>query len=640
MSNQKNEHKHCHGDSCACGHNHGEEHEHSHCGCGCDHERGGTKLIARIIVSAVLLVGAVILRYAIKLDGIIPIVACAVSYIVIGYDVVIKSVSNLFKGKIFDENLLMTIASIGAFLIGEHPEGAAVMLLYQLGEMLQDRAVDKSERSIESLLDVRAEYANIEKDGRLISVAPEQVNIGDIFVVKNGEKVPLDGVVCEGDTFVDTSALTGESVPVRVTAGSEVMGGTVNNGGLIKVRAVKKYSDSAVSKILEFVTDARAKKPVTEKFISRFAKRYTPIVVFLALAVMLVVPLFDGMNFAKWVERGLVFLVVSCPCALVISVPLGFFAAMGAASKHGVLIKGGEYVEKLSRLDTAVFDKTGTLTEGVFKVTGITGDTDRVRECAAYAEYYSNHPLAKAIIEEYGGEISPERLSEYNELPGMGVSAKLDESQILVGNFKLMNKFNVPCEEGMQIYVAEDGAFIGSITVDDELKEDAEKAVKAFKKIGVKTVMLTGDRREAAEKTAAALGIDEFKSGLLPHQKSEEFLKLDGVKLFCGDGINDAPVIAAADVGFAMGGMGSDSAVETADAVILTDEPSKTADVVKLSKRSMAVIKQNIVFSIAIKVIVMILGMLNVPGIMWFAIFADVGVSMAAVANSMRIMRF
>lgn len=640
MSNQKNEHKHCHGDSCACGHNHGEEHEHSHCGCGCNHERGRTKLIARIIVSAVLLVGAVILRYAIKLDGIIPIIICAASYIVIGYDVVMKSVSNLFKGKIFDENLLMTIASIGAFLIGEHPEGAAVMLLYQLGEVLQDRAVDKSERSIESLLDVRAEYANIEKDGRLVSVAPEQVNIGDIFVVKNGEKVPLDGVVCEGDTFVDTSALTGESVPVRVTAGSEVMGGTVNNGGLIKVRAVKTYSDSAVSKILEFVTDARAKKPVTEKFISRFAKRYTPIVVFLALAVMLVVPLFDGMNFAKWVERGLVFLVVSCPCALVISVPLGFFAAMGAASKHGVLIKGGEYVEKLSRLDTAVFDKTGTLTEGVFKVTGITGDTDRVRECAAYAEYYSNHPLAKAIIEECGGEISPERLSEYNELPGLGVSAKLDESQILVGNYRLMSKFNVPCEEGMQIYVAEDGVLIGSITVDDELKEDAEKAVKAFKTIGVKTVMLTGDRREAAEKTAAALGIDEFKSGLLPHQKSEEFLKLDGVKLFCGDGINDAPVIAVADVGFAMGGMGSDSAVETADAVILTDEPSKTSDVVKLSKRSMAVIKQNIVFSIAIKVIVMILGMLNVPGIMWFAIFADVGVSMAAVANSMRIMRF
>lgn len=641
------EHSHSHSHECSndnnicCHGSHTHEHhgDHSHCACGCDHsgsEFSEHTLTARIIISAILFIVAGILKKTVTNDYLNMIIYAA-AYIIIGFDVILKSAKNIIKGKIFDENLLMTIASIGAFLIGERPEGVAVMLLYQFGEKLQDKAVDKSERSIEALLDVRSQTANVERNGSVITVNPEEVAIGEIIVVKNGEKIPLDGTVTEGTTAIDTSALTGESMPITVDVGCEVMGGSINKGSLIKIKVTKSYKESAVSKILEFVKDAREKKPKAEKFITKFARYYTPIVTGLALATMIIPPLFDNFEFMKWIERGLVFLVVSCPCALVISIPLGFFAAMGAASKRGVLIKGGEYIEQLSRLNTAVFDKTGTLTEGIFTVTDITGkDT---LEYAALCEYYSNHPIARAIIDAYGGTIDTDRISDHREMPGYGIIAVIDGVETLAGNAALMKKFGVDfIDNGAQVYLARGGKYEGSLTISDKIKKDAYDAIKTLRSAGVTTVMLTGDRSEPAEKAASSLGIDIVKSGLLPHEKAQEFEKLNGIKAFAGDGINDAPVIAAANIGFAMGGMGSDSAVETADAVILTDEPSKVAYAHILSKRAMIIIKENIVFSIAVKLTAMVLSVLGVPNMMWFAIFADVGTAMIAIANAMRIM--
>lgn len=611
-------------------------HEHkNHCSCSChEHEHHDDHnekwLIFRIIISSVLFITAILLpRFSLFLF--------TAAYITVGYDIILNSAKNILKGKIFDENLLMSIASIGAFLIGEHPEGVAVMLLYQIGELLQDKAVDKSERSIEALLGIRADAAYVERSGNLIELQPEKVKCGEILVVKTGEKIPLDGTIITGSSQLDTSALTGESVPVSVKPGSEILGGSVNLGNVLKIKVTKEYKDSAVSKILEFVNEARAKKPKTERFINKFAKYYTPTVVILALLTMLIPPLFDGSNFVKWIERGLIFLVVSCPCALVISIPLGFFSAMGAASKNGILIKGGEYIEWLSKLDTAVFDKTGTLTKGVFKVTDITGE--KTLEYAAYCEYYSNHPLAKAVMDAYGKAPDITKIINHEEIAGRGVRSVTEYGEILAGNKKLLNKFNVSCPDSdAQIHVAKDGEYIGSITVSDELKADAKKAISELKSAGITTVMLTGDKKEPAEKTAGELDIDIVKSGLLPHEKSEEFQKLNGVKLFVGDGINDAPVISAAHVGFAMGGVGSDSAIETADGIILTDEPSKTAFAHKLSKRAMLIIKENIVFAISVKLAAMIMSFWGVPNLMWFAIFADVGTAMIAIANSMRIL--
>ncbi len=607
------------------------EHEHTGCSCHSEAEEKNEKLLlVRIALSAALLIAAIFNS---------SVLLYMLSYIIIGYDIILKSIKNIIKGKVFDENLLMSIASIGALLIGEHPEGVAVMLLYQLGELLQDKAVDKSERSIEALLDVRADTACVERDGNLIELKPEDVKCNEILIVKTGEKVPLDGIVTDGVSQLDTSALTGESVPVPVKPDSEILGGSLNLGNTLKVKVTKEYNDSAISKILKFVNDARSKKPKTERFITRFAKYYTPVVVILALFTMTVPPLFDGFSFLKWIERGLIFLVVSCPCALVISVPLGFFSAMGAASRNGILIKGGEYIEWLSKLDTAVFDKTGTLTKGVFKVTDITGDKAQTLHYAAYCECFSNHPLAKAVMNEYGKSPDTSEILEHEEFAGMGVRAVTASGEILAGNNKLMRKFNIDCpDNNAQIHVARNRKYIGSVTVSDELKTDSEYTVSTLKSAGVKTVMLTGDKKESVEKTADCLGIDIVMSELLPHEKAEAFQKLNGIKIFVGDGINDAPVISAAHVGFAMGGSGSDSAIETADAVILTDEPSKAVAAYRLSKRAMFIIKENIIFSISVKLAAMLLSILGVPNMIWFAIFADVGTAMIAIANSMRIL--
>ena len=530
-------HSHSHNEiSCSCGH----DHSHHSCGCSCGHgnDTEGKSIIIRLIISGILFVVAHITSNINELMGLIFFVA---SYIIIGYDIILRSARNISKGEIFDENLLMTIASIGAFLIGETPEAVAVMFLYQLGEYLQDKAVDKSEMSIEALLNVRPEKANVLRNGNIEVCSPEDVLENELLIVRKGEKIPLDGVITEGSARIDTAALTGESEPAEVSAGDEVLGGCISIDGEITVRATKTFAESEVSKIQQFVADAKQKKPATEKFISKFAKVYTPIVVILALITMFVPPLFDGFSWVKWIERGLVFLVVSCPCALVISIPLGFFAGMGAASKKGVLIKGGEYIEKLAGLKTAFFDKTGTLT-------------------------------------------------------------------------------------------------VGSVDTPDRLKPDSEKTIAAFKKAGIKTIMLSGDKKEKAEHFAKLAGVDEVRYELLPHEKRDEIVKVDGVRIFVGDGVNDAPVLAAADVGFAMGGMGTDCAVEAADAVILTDEPYKAFEMYMLSKRVMRVVKQNIVFSISIKVIAMLLSFIGVDNIMWFAIFADVGTAMIAIANSMRLL--
>lgn len=527
--------------SCNCEqHKHNEEHEHHHCGCGCEHksDESNKHIILRFITSAAAFSAALIAKGFYDGAGLVLFI---IAYAVISYDIIWKSVKNISHGHIFDENLLMTIASIGAFVIGEADEAVAVMFLYQLGEYLQDKAVDKSEMSIEALLNVRPEKANVLRDGNIVSCAPEDVEIGEYIIVKKGEKIPLDGIVAEGEARIDTAALTGESEPAEVKSGTEVMGGCISLDGEIKIEVTNKFKDSAVSKIQEFVTEAKSKKPAAERFISKFAKVYTPVVVILAILTMLIPPLFDDYSWMKWIERALVFLVVSCPCALVISIPLGFFAGMGAASKRGVLIKGGEYIEKLSKLNTAFFDKTGTLT-------------------------------------------------------------------------------------------------VGSVDTPDRLKDDSAKTIEAFKSMGIKTVMLSGDKKEKAEFFGNLAGVDEVKYELLPHEKREEVLKFDGVRMFVGDGVNDAPVLAAADIGFAMGGMGTDCAVEAADAVILTDEPYKAFEMYKLSKKVMRVVKQNIVLSVSIKILAMLLSFLGVNNIMWFAIFADVGTAMLAIANSMRLL--
>ena len=631
-------------DNCCCGgHEHGKkdhcggEHEH---GCGCEHG-GGKSFVKRLIVSALIFAAA----FALKLAGVtygevISKVLFIISYITAGYDVMWRSVKNISKGQIFDENLLMTIASIGAVLIGDYPEGAAVMLFYQLGEMIEHMAVDKSEHSIEALLGVRSESANVMRGGEIIAISPTEVKKGETIIVKNGERVPLDGIVKVGESELDTSAITGESIPRYVREGSEAVSGSINTGNVLEIEVTKEYSESTVSKILDFAEKSRTKKPVTEKFIKKFSKYYTPAVVALAATVALVPPFFDGFAFAKWVHRALVFLVVSCPCALIISVPLGFFAAMGASSKHGVLIKGGEYIEWLAKLNTIVFDKTGTLTKGVFEVKEITGDSEKVLDYAACCESCSNHPIAKAILAAYGKMPDMSRIKNYEEIPGMGVRAVVDGSEILAGNRRLLEKYGIEYEQSGrgQVFVVRDGECIGSIYAADTLKPEAAQTAQYFKKCGIKTAMLTGDRLSAAEEAADEAGIEIVKSDLLPYEKVKEFERLDGVKAFVGDGINDAPVLLLAHVGFAMGALGSDIAVEAADAVIMSDELSRLTDVHRISKRAMVIIKENIIFSIAVKLIVMLLSFIGVPYMMWFAVFADVGTALAAVANSMRIL--
>ena len=576
-----------------------------------------------------------------------------VSYCIVGLDIVWKAVRNITRGKVFDENFLMTIATIGAFAIGEFPEAVAVMLFYQIGELFQSYAVDKSRKSIASLMNIRPDFANVKRDNQIIKVNPEEVKIGETIVVKPGEKIPLDGIIVEGNSLVDTSALTGESIPKEVGSGDEVLSGCINQNGLLTIKVEKEFGESTVSKILDLVENASSKKSKSENFISKFAKYYTPIVVITAVLLAIIPPfILKDATFIDWLYRALTFLVVSCPCALVISIPLGFFGGIGGASKMGILVKGSNYLEALSKAEIVVFDKTGTLTQGVFKVQKIHPvdiSKEELIELTAHAESYSNHPISVSIREAYGKEIEHNRIEKIQELPGLGVIAKVDEKEILAGNEKLMQQKKIQyskCEEiGTIIYIAIENKYAGYIVIADEIKEDAKKTIKELKKNNIsKTIMLTGDKKEVGESVAKKIGIDQVYTELLPDGKVEKMEKLlketsqTGKLVFVGDGINDAPVLALSDIGIAMGGLGADSAIEAADIVIMTDEPSKIVNAIKISKKTMRIVKQNIIFAISIKVAVLILSAFGLSN-MWEAVFADVGVSVIAILNALRVLK-
>lgn len=574
------------------------------------------------------------------------------SYILVGGDVVWRALRNISRGQVFDENFLMSVATIGAFAIRQFPEGVAVMLFFKIGEFFQDLAVNRSRRSISALMDIRPDYANLKVGDEIKTVSPEGVKIGDLIVVKPGEKVPLDGIVIEGASMVDTSALTGESVPRDVDEGSDILGGFINQNGVLSVQVTKGFGDSTVSKILDLVQNASSKKAPTEHFITKFARYYTPIVVFGALAIALIPPLVTQATFSQWIYRALVFLVVSCPCALVISIPLGFFGGIGGASKKGILVKGGNYLEALNDVDTVVFDKTGTLTKGVFKVTEIVPkdgfSSDDLLELAAHAEVFSNHPIAVSILNAYGKTVNQEAVDSYDEVFGHGIKAAANGRKILAGNSRLMRKENISYDEadvpGTIVHVAVNKTYAGCIVISDEIKEDSKEAIKALKDIGIrKTVMLTGDRRAVGEKAAKELGFDEVYTELLPDHKVEQVERLEkeigsnGKLVFVGDGINDAPVLARADIGVAMGALGSDAAIEAADVVLMTDEPSQLVKAIKIAKRTKRIVQQNIIFALGIKGVVLVLGAVGIAT-MWAAVFADVGVALIAVLNSTRAM--
>ena len=576
-----------------------------------------------------------------------------VSYIIVGFEILRKAVRNIFRGKVFDENFLMSIATLGAFAIGEFPEAVAVMLFYQVGELFQDYAVDKSRKSIASLMDIRPDYANIIRDGKEEKVDPSEVNIGDTIIIKPGEKVPLDGVAIDGKTTLDTKALTGESVPRGVEVGDQVLSGCINLNGVIKVKVTKEYGESTVSKILDLVENASSKKAKSENFVTKFAAYYTPIVVIIAIILAIVPPLIiEGANFQDWLYRALSFLVVSCPCALVISIPLSFFGGIGGASKMGVLVKGSNYLEALSNAEIMVFDKTGTLTEGVFEVQNVEPigiSKEELLKIAAYAEYYSNHPISKSIKKAYNKEIDEKEIIDSKEISGKGIEAKIGNQDVLAGNEKLMNEKGIEYTKcthvGSVVYVAIDGKYVGHIVIADKIKEDAKRTIEELRKNNIKqTVMLTGDRKNIGEAVAKELGIDKVYAELLPDgkvEKVEELLKtksLKGKLAFVGDGINDAPVLAMADIGIAMGGLGADSAIEAADIVIMTDQPSKIISAIKLSKKTMRIVKENIIFAIAIKILVLVLTAVGLSS-MWQAVFADVGVSIIAILNALRALR-
>ena len=576
-----------------------------------------------------------------------------VSYLIVGFDIVKKAVRNIFRGKVFDENFLMTVATIGAFAIGEFPEAVAVMLFYQVGELFQSYAVDKSRKSIANLMDIRPDYANLKTENKIEKVNPEEVKIGQEILVKPGEKIPLDGTITEGKSMIDTSALTGESVPREVKIGENILSGCINKTGLLTIKVTKEFGESTVSKILDLVENASSKKAKSENFISKFAKYYTPIVVLIAVALAIIPPfIFKNGEFIDWLYRALTFLVVSCPCALVISIPLGFFGGIGGASKQGILVKGSNYLEALSQTEIVVFDKTGTLTQGVFevqKVNPIGISEDELLKMTAFAENYSNHPIATSIKKAYRKEIENETILKIEELSGLGVEAKIEGKEVLVGNEKLMQEKGISytkCEDiGTIVYVAIDEQFVGTIVISDKIKEDSQNAIKNLKEMNIKKiVMLTGDKKEVSENIAKKLGIDQVYSELLPDgkvQKVEELLKEKSEKgklAFVGDGINDAPVIALADIGIAMGGLGSDSSIEAADVVIMTDEPSKIENAIKISKKTMRIVKENIIFAIAIKIGVLLLSAIGLST-MWEAVFADVGVSVIAIINSLRALK-
>ena len=602
----------------------------------------------KIIISLILFLIAMIINFN---NELINKVIFIIAYIIVGLEIVRKALRNIFRGKVFDENFLMTVATVGAFGIGEFPEAVAVMLFYQVGELFQSYAVDKSRKSIASLMDIRPDYANIEKDGKVLKVDPDDVNIGDIIIIKPGEKVPLDGTVIEGNTSIDTKALTGESLPREVTPGDEILSGSINISGLVKVKVSKEYGESTVSKILDLVENASSKKSKSENFITKFAKYYTPIVVIIAILLVIVPVAFFGGEFSDWIYRALSFLVVSCPCALVISIPLSFFGGIGGASKMGILIKGSNYLEAIANTEIIVFDKTGTLTEGTFEVQKVNAkeiDENDLVEIAAYAECYSNHPISLSIKRAYGKQIDKSKIKSTEELSGRGIVAIINGKNVLVGNEKLLNENNIEFEKnndvGTILYVAIDNKYVGNIVIADKIKEDAKDSIMSLKKSNIKqAVMLTGDRKAVGENVAGILGIDKVYTELLPDgkvEKVEELLKEKSEKgklAFVGDGINDAPVLALADIGIAMGGLGADSAIEAADIVLMTDEPSKIVDTIKLSKKTMKIVKENIIFAISVKVLVLILSAIGIST-MWEAVFADVGVSIIAILNALRVL--
>lgn len=610
------------------------------------------KTLKRIILAFAILIADVIVTRLFNIEGVLKLILFLIPYVIVGYDVLKTAAINIVHGQIFDEKFLMTVATLGAVLTGEYPEATAVMLFYQVGELFQSIAVGRSRKSIAKLMDIRPDYAVVLRDGEELTVSPDNVEVGEIIVVKPGEKIPLDGNIVEGATSVNTAALTGESMPVDKACGDMVISGSVNLTGVIKVKTTSNYGMSTVSKILELVENASEKKAKVEGFITRFARWYTPAVVIGALALAILPPLFtgitDGATWMLWVKRALVFLVVSCPCALVVSVPLSFFGGIGGASKEGILIKGANSLEALSKIDTVVMDKTGTLTKGTFAVEAIHPSeisSEELIDIAAAAESYSSHPVAESVIKAYEGQIDRSRIGSVEELAGKGIKAEVDGKMYYVGNGALMDMVKADwhdCElTGTIIHIACVGEYLGHIVINDELKSDSRAAIEELRSLGIKkTVMLTGDKEKVAEKIAKETSVDEFYAELLPSQKVDKLeMLLNGSSkvAFVGDGINDAPVLTRADVGIAMGAMGSDAAIESADVVLMDDKPSKIALAVKLSRKTMGIVWQNIIFSLGVKGIILILGALGIAN-MWIAVFGDVGVLVIAILNSMRAM--
>lgn len=607
------------------------------------------KQLHRIIISGIMLLFSMLVSINVKyINNIIFIIA----YFIIGYDILLKAFRNIKRGKVFDENFLMAVATIGALCIGNIPEAVSVMLFYQVGELFQSYAVNKSRKSVAALMDIRPDYANVIRNDKHIKVDPNEVNIEEIILVKPGEKIPLDGIVIEGNSMLNTLALTGEAVPRSVKKGDEVLSGCVNNEGILKIKVTKKFGESTVSKILELVENASSRKSSSEAFITRFAKYYTPIVCAIALVLAILPPLILNQPFNTWIYRALSFLVVSCPCALVVSIPLSFFGGIGASSSIGVLVKGSNYLEALSNAEIVVCDKTGTLTEGVFKVQKIEAisiSDEELLKYAAYAESFSNHPIALSLKEAYGKKIDNKKITDTKEISGKGVLAKIDGKEVLVGNEKLLKEknieFNKSKDIGTIVYVVINNKYSGYIVISDKIKEDSYKAVSSLKKNNVKKiVMLTGDKIDTSREVSEKLKLDEFHSELLPQDKVKKVEKLmlektnDGKLLFIGDGINDAPVLALSDIGVAMGGLGSDAALEAADIVIMTDEPSKIAEAIKISHKTMRIVRENIIFAITVKIAVLVLSALGIAT-MWAAVFADVGVSVIAILNALRILK-
>ena len=607
------------------------------------------KKAIKIIIALILYIFAMIIKFN---NELINNLIFIISYIIVGFEILKKAIRNILKGKVFDENFLMSVATLGAFGIGEFPEAVAVMLFYQIGELFQSYAVDKSKKSIASLMDIRPDFANVYRNGKIEKVSPNEVKIGETIIVKPGEKIPLDGVIEEGTSTLDTKALTGESIPKEVTLKDEVLSGCINLNSVIKIKVEKEFEKSTVSQILDLVENASSKKSKSENFITKFAKYYTPIVVIIALILAIVPPLIIGGDFLSWIYRALSFLVVSCPCALVISIPLSFFGGIGGASKMGVLIKGSNYLEALSNVEIAVFDKTGTLTKGVFEVQEINPkgvSKEELLKIAAYAENYSNHPISKSLKQAYNEKIDENKIKKFEEISGQGIKAQIDGKNVLVGNEKLMQEKQIEYEKlskiGTICYIAIEGKYAGNIVISDKIKEDAKKTIEELKKNNIKqTVMLTGDKKSVGESVAKQIGIDKVYAELLPQdkvKKVEELLKTKSPKgklAFVGDGINDAPVLAMSDIGIAMGGLGQDSAIEASDIVIMTDEPLKIVKTIKLSKKTMRIVKENIIFAISIKVLVLILTAFGLST-MWEAVFADVGVSILAIINALRALK-